>query len=1029
MAREFFPGVGQAVAARTILRDNETWADVARRVALGNTLLHHSGEADREAFESAIADGQILMSGRHLQHGDEDQPNRNLEVFSNCSTASQRTTLFYLLLNGSGVGTCYDDDMCIVDWSRMPITIPVLAKDHADNNGEFLTLSEAINEASFFGCDYDVFTVPDSREGWAEAVQEIETAAFNSHRRGRYLILDFSLVRPYGAPIGGMQSRPSSGPIPLMEAIVKINAMRDERLPLWLQALTIDHLLAEIVLVGGARRAARIAVKWWEDTDIIEFINIKQRAGLWSANNSVGVDARFWSLVAFVKRHQYFLTGDHKRAWDVFKAVVEAQYDHGTGEPGFLNLDLISKGEDEDAAEELGGRLTLNSGSLMLRSALGECASRKKYTVIVNPCVPGDTPILTDKGYFPIVDLVGKQVNVWNGMKFSPVTPFATGHNPTVIVSLSDGTSLRCTPAHKFVVRGDERVEAAHLVEGMQLEKYDMPFVEEGTVDVDHDAYSQGFYSGDGCKGLSHSWLYEPKYECASRLIGTFSEPNAHKRRTWKHGPMLDKTWVPVEASGFYCLNWLAGLIDSDGTVCTDREGGQSLQISSVDKEFLMRVRLMLTRLGVQAKVALSHAGQTKEMPGGSYDCQPCWRLVICGFDAYRLHASGLVLTRAKFNPPVPQRSARRFVTVVSVEDSDSCDTYCFTEEDNHTGTFNGIVTGQCGEIRLALMGAYCVIADIAASFCDDLVEVSRLTTRALIRTNLMPSLYEGEVYRTNRIGVSLTGIHEFAWLKYGLTFHDLIADGEGTVIDANGVEMPAPKHLKFWNHVMAAAIAVDEECDTYSKLLGVQIPRTRRTMKPAGTTSKLFGLTEAAHLPAMREYLRWVQFRDDSPLVAEYEAKGYPIRRNLQSYKGVVIVGFPTRLLISELMGPNVVTAAEATPEQQIRWLRLLETYWLLEEGGNQISYTLKYDPKVVSKDQYENFILENVPLVRAISIMPQIDATAYEYQPEEPLTPEQFEALMANIDRHAQEDIGAEHLSCATGACPVDFSTATAA
>ena len=29
-------------------------------------------------------------------------------------------------------------------------------------------------------------------------------------------------------------------------------------------------------------------------------------------------------------------------------------------------------------------------------------------------------------------------------------------------------------------------------------------------------------------------------------------------------------------------------------------------------------------------------------------------------------------------------------------------------------------------------------------------------------------------------------------------------------------------------------------------------------------TTSKLFGLTEGAHLPAMREYLRWVQFRND---------------------------------------------------------------------------------------------------------------------------------------------------------------------
>ena len=38
--------------------------------------------------------------------------------------------------------------------------------------------------------------------------------------------------------------------------------------------------------------------------------------------------------------------------------------------------------------------------------------------------------------------------------------------------------------------------------------------------------------------------------------------------------------------------------------------------------------------------------------------------------------------------------------------------------------------------------------------------------------------------------------------------------------------------------------------------------PITVTTVKPAGTTSKLFGLTEGAHLPARRQYLRWVQFK-----------------------------------------------------------------------------------------------------------------------------------------------------------------------
>ena len=54
------------------------------------------------------------MSGRHLQHGDTNQSERNMEVFTNCATAPASFILFYLLLNGSGVGRTYDNDMMIV---------------------------------------------------------------------------------------------------------------------------------------------------------------------------------------------------------------------------------------------------------------------------------------------------------------------------------------------------------------------------------------------------------------------------------------------------------------------------------------------------------------------------------------------------------------------------------------------------------------------------------------------------------------------------------------------------------------------------------------------------------------------------------------------------------------------------------------------------------------------------------------------------------------------------------------------------
>ena len=151
--RQIAPGMGQAVAERTVLRVEdgvrETWGDVATRVALGNSMLvtpchqsfweankgripHGHGDEEFLALRKHIAKATTLMSGRHLQHGDWEQPDRNMEVFTNCATSPSSFLLFYLLLNGSGVGRCYDDDMMLVDWDLQPNVRCVIDSAHPD---------------------------------------------------------------------------------------------------------------------------------------------------------------------------------------------------------------------------------------------------------------------------------------------------------------------------------------------------------------------------------------------------------------------------------------------------------------------------------------------------------------------------------------------------------------------------------------------------------------------------------------------------------------------------------------------------------------------------------------------------------------------------------------------------------------------------------------------------------------------------------------------------------------------------------
>jgi ribonucleoside-diphosphate reductase alpha chain len=88
-----------------------------------------------------------------------------------------------------------------------------------------------------------------------------------------------------------------------------------------------------------------------------------------------------------------------------------------------------------------------------------------------NLCVVGETLILTKNGQFPIKSLVGQRVQVWNGEEWSEVVVRKTGSNQELVrVTFSNGTSIACTPYHKFLllkegstIKDFKRVNAQNL--------------------------------------------------------------------------------------------------------------------------------------------------------------------------------------------------------------------------------------------------------------------------------------------------------------------------------------------------------------------------------------------------------------------------------------------------------------------------------------------------------------------------------------------------------------------------------------
>lgn len=337
--------------------------------------------------------------------------------------------------------------------------------------------------------------------------------------------------------------------------------------------------------------------------------------------------------------------------------------------------------------------------------------------ICTNPCVKGDTSILTDKGYVRIDSVVGQEVNVWNGFEFSKVVPEITGRNQKMMkVSFSDGSDLTCTLYHGFMTTQGKK-EARHLKIGDKLQKWTYPIIEGNITLSERIAYTKGFVSGDGSSLSQDLFLYDDKKELIPYLHTTsvskdYSKPELYGNRCSARIPATysaNKGWVPDTTYSVKTrLDWLAGLIDSDGTL-NSNDG--AIAIWSSDKEFLQKVKLMLTTVGAFSTLSIGTHGGEKLLPNGKgsmdvYNTCDCYRLTISAWNVRQLMNIGLKTHRVPLIAN-PNRNASRFITVTRLEILNDIEdkVYCFNEPLRHLGCFNGIVTANCGEQGLPAWG------------------------------------------------------------------------------------------------------------------------------------------------------------------------------------------------------------------------------------------------------------------------------------------------------------------------------------
>lgn len=291
-------------------------------------------------------------------------------------------------------------------------------------------------------------------------------------------------------------------------------------------------------------------------------------------------------------------------------------------------------------------------------------ATQIQMEAIHSECVTADTMILTDKGYYRIGSLVGEIVNVYNGYKYSEVLIEDKGEKDIYLVRLSNGTEIKCSDNHKWIVSGAEK-RTDELTKGDYIVKHWM---------VNHELeMSNGF-----ANARKHAY-FSLQHNDILAYISSFFSFNVFKIFN------QEKYTVPVNYRNDIKIEWIHGLLDSDYAVVDMSQGVHSLTMCSDNKKFLEDIRDLLLTLDVYSNI-ITYKKETY--------------LVLNNNALKYLKGKGVV--HKKLESDIISLGFPDIFYVRDIIDLKRKEkTYCFHENDNGTGLFNGILTKQCYSLMI----------------------------------------------------------------------------------------------------------------------------------------------------------------------------------------------------------------------------------------------------------------------------------------------------------------------------------------
>jgi len=840
------------------------------------------------------------------------------------------------------------------------------------------------------------YVIQDSTEGWADAVY---FGMVQGHL-GRKVNWNYSLIRPKGARLKTKGGR-ASGPQPLRRVL---NFLRDTlkdasgRRLKTIECHDIMCMIAEIVMVGGFRRASLISFSDVDDPDMRDAKDFSKGdfpAIRYMANNSAVY---------------------HERPTkDVFWREWTALAKSGSGERGFyiVSPSQVAKRGGEYRANPCG------EIKLRFRRAIDSWTGQGGGGQF---CVAGDTPLITQEGITTIREAVGHSVHVWNGKKWAKVVPTQTGIGQKLYrAHFSDGSYLDTTAYHRFSVsnrhtRGTKKawremtlaeIQASGVSKRWATEPFQV--IQETGDDIDPGyAYTAGAAVGDGWirktsgGGNPNPRVYTGLWgqkDSVMPVVGVRGTPhvanagNTALKMTTVFCPDQDPVFIqavknsasaldPVfQWSRRAILHFLAGWLDADGT-----QLGSRVRLYVSDEARARKIQLLLTRCGIRSTIRLLQKEGTETNYGPR--TRDLWYVDItdCGsLPCQRLDTSLGHRPKAK----------SKFQTIYRIEELPGVHpTFCFEEPDRHMGVFSNTLTYQCN-LAAAVMRPH----DTRESMAE---KVRVATWLGVIQASYTYFPYLRPAWKElsdedRLVGVDITGQCD----------NPTLSADEDAMLYLNSVARST------------AILAADA--------MGINPPSAITCGKPSGNSSQFVDCASGFHTRYAKYYFRHVRISSKDPLFRLIRDQGVPLfKENGQEHLpeddvDVWVARFPVKSPDSAMLRDH-----ERAIDQCSRYLKVMRS-WCGQKGHNQ-SATI-----YVREDEWQEvgqWLWENFNDVTGLSFLPYGESgTRYRLPPyveiglaeyldaQSTMPPVDFSVL--SYYETADEGDGAQECACVGGAC----------